>query len=75
MDLPNLVEKWRTDYIFGAMEIPWRGEFENIEFLHKQSAMADLGWEVFEEEYMERPSLDSYYRVDDSHRIHRHTSC
>lgn len=66
MDLPNLVEKWRTDYIFGAMEILWRGEFENIELLHKQSAIPDLGWEVFEEEDMERQWLGSYHRVGDS---------
>ncbi|KAL8848386.1 MAG: hypothetical protein Q9221_006585 [Calogaya cf. arnoldii] len=61
MDLPNLVEKWRTDYTFGAMEVFWRGEAIRKNFLDQQTVIADLGWEVFDEEEMERPWLGPYF--------------
>ncbi|KAL8652543.1 MAG: hypothetical protein Q9226_004226 [Calogaya cf. arnoldii] len=61
MDLPNLMEKWRTDYTFGAMEIFWRGEAIKTDFLDQQTLIAELGWEVFEEEDMERPWLGPYF--------------
>ena len=63
MDLPNLVEKWCTDYTLGALQVFWRGEAMRQDFLPQQIAIANVGWEVLEEEEMERPWLGSYYRI------------
>ncbi|KAL9037770.1 MAG: hypothetical protein Q9180_003534 [Flavoplaca navasiana] len=69
MDLPNLVEKWGADYTFGAMEVLWRGEATREDFLPQQIAIANVGWEIFEDEEMERPWLGSYYRLGPNDEI------
>ncbi|KAL8668526.1 MAG: hypothetical protein Q9168_006846 [Polycauliona sp. 1 TL-2023] len=55
MDLPNLVEKWRTDYTFGCMEILWRGDFTKCILLRDRDLIESLGWEILEEKSMNRP--------------------
>ena len=55
MELPNLVEEWRTDYTLGTMEILWRGESAERLLLREEGVMKDLGWEIMEEENIDRP--------------------
>ncbi|KAL8881606.1 MAG: hypothetical protein Q9198_001219 [Flavoplaca austrocitrina] len=69
MDLPNLVEKWCADYTLGVMHVFWRGEALREDFLPQQIAIANVGWEVHEEEEMERPWLGSYYRLGPNDEI------
>ncbi|KAL8992965.1 MAG: hypothetical protein Q9169_006697 [Polycauliona sp. 2 TL-2023] len=55
MDFPNLVEKWRTDYTFGCLEVLWRSELSEDWRMRDQDKFKELGWELLEEESMERP--------------------
>lgn len=55
MDMPNLVEKWRTDYTFGSMEVLWRGELSERLLLRDEGEIKGLGWEILEEENIKRP--------------------
>ncbi|KAI4266912.1 MAG: hypothetical protein LQ337_008610 [Flavoplaca oasis] len=69
MDLPNLVEKWCADYTSGAIEVLWRGEATREDFLPQQIAIANVGWEFFEDQEMERPWLGSCYRLGPNDEI------
>lgn len=55
MDLPNLIEKWRSDYTLGRMTVLWRGEAESHWLKEKQALIEQQGWEILQEEDKERP--------------------
>lgn len=59
MDLPNLIEKWRTDYSSGTLEVLWRTEAYREPFLQNRKSIEDLGWEIVEEKQAERFRLAS----------------
>ncbi|KAL8748520.1 MAG: hypothetical protein Q9184_007245 [Pyrenodesmia sp. 2 TL-2023] len=58
MDLPNLIEKWRTDYTTvgscRTLEILWKAEADRALFLQKRALIEEKGWEIVGEEAAER---------------------
>ncbi|KAL8738163.1 MAG: hypothetical protein Q9181_001021 [Wetmoreana brouardii] len=58
MDLPNLIEKWRTDYTSGgdwrSLEVLWRAETWKGTFLERRALIEGQGWEILEEKEAQR---------------------
>ncbi|KAL8830859.1 MAG: hypothetical protein Q9170_005542 [Blastenia crenularia] len=54
MDLPNLLEIWRTSYFSGnsgaSLDIVWKAEANPDLFHDKRSMIEDLGWKIFNEQ-------------------------
>lgn len=57
MDLPNLVEKWRTAYfsnkVCGSLEVIWIAESSSEAYIQKRDLIEDVGWEILQEEDVE----------------------
>ncbi|KAI4126480.1 MAG: hypothetical protein LQ338_003730 [Usnochroma carphineum] len=53
MDLPNLVEKWRTAYfsngVCGSLEVIWIAESARKQYIQKRSLIEDVGWDILQE--------------------------
>ncbi|KAL8929843.1 MAG: hypothetical protein Q9208_000987 [Pyrenodesmia sp. 3 TL-2023] len=58
MDLPNLIERWRTDYTSvgssRTLEILYKAEADRALFLQKRALIEEQGWEIVGEEAAER---------------------
>lgn len=53
MDLPNVVEKLRTIYTAGSVDVIWKGELWRQEFLEKQESI-EAHWTILELEEFDR---------------------
>ncbi|KAL8918396.1 MAG: hypothetical protein Q9208_007366 [Pyrenodesmia sp. 3 TL-2023] len=58
MDLPNLVETWRTSYFsdasFGSLDIVWKAEVGRDDFHNKRTLIEQVGWKIFNEQEAQR---------------------
>lgn len=57
MDLPNLVETWRTSYFSdascGSLDIVWKAEVGRDDFHDKRTLIEQVGWKIFDEQEAE----------------------
>ncbi|KAL8895359.1 MAG: hypothetical protein Q9207_008204 [Kuettlingeria erythrocarpa] len=60
MDLPNLVETWRTSYFFdddpgaSSLDVVWKAEVSREDFYDKRALIQNVGWKIFEKQEAER---------------------
>lgn len=60
MDLPNLVETWRTSYFSeddpgaASLDVVWKAEVTSEDFHNKRTVIESVGWKIFDNQEAER---------------------